>query len=324
MNKSLKIISLVVGIPLGLFLLPWVSIIFLFVGDDIRKQAAERSEEPVDLAQAVCQRYATPERVAAQVAKGRDIHQVLTRKGEPPMPLMTYAASCGNVEVVQWLLAHGGRVEDVEMREVMVHGAEEVARLLIAHGARLDSEDPVRWRPDLGPELLQAAAYAGFDWLVPVLVQQGHDMQSVNDTGKSLLDTATMYADSDHPEIVKALIKAGAHVNPLNESEYPPLYWAARSNRPDFAAQLLAAGADVDAPVPRSLSANASATTQRMTALSQAVEDCQLDITDLLLKHGASKSAVLDDGTSLEAGACGHNDYPPYKERAKMLALLAR
>lgn len=324
MNKSLKIISLVVGIPLGLFLLPWVSIMFMFVGDDIRKQAAERAEEPVDLAHAVCQTYATPERVAAQVARGGDIHQMLPRQGQPPMTLMAYAAGCGKVDVIEWMLAHGGRVEDVEMLEVIVNGEEDVARLLIAHGARLDAKDPIRSRPDIGPDLLQAAAYSGQAWLVPVLAHHGHDVQMVNDTGESLLDIATMYAGSHPPEIVKALVDAGTHVNPLNEREYPPLYWAARSNRLDFAQELLAAGANVDAPVPQKPPANASATTQRMTALSQAVEDCQLDMVALLLKHGASKSVVIEDDKALEAGACWHNDYPPYKERAKMLALLAR
>lgn len=54
MNKSNKIILLVVGTPVALFLLPWIFIFFLFIGDDVQKKAAERAKEPVDLVEAVC------------------------------------------------------------------------------------------------------------------------------------------------------------------------------------------------------------------------------------------------------------------------------
>lgn len=162
---------------------------------------------------------------------------------------MAYAAGCGHVEVVEWLLAHGGHVEDTEMREVVARGNEDVARLLIARGARVAGKDSLRASAEVGPDLLQAAVYAGQVRLVPVLARQRHDMQIVNDQRESLLDIATMYDVSPHPEPVKALIEAGVHVNPLSANEEPPLYWAARSNQLGVVAQLLAAGANVDVPV---------------------------------------------------------------------------
>lgn len=65
MSRSFKITLLALGIPLGLFLLPWL-LLFLLSSATMSagRQAGERAKESVDLADAICQLYATPERVA--------------------------------------------------------------------------------------------------------------------------------------------------------------------------------------------------------------------------------------------------------------------
>jgi hypothetical protein len=62
----------------------------------------------------------------------------------------------------------------------------------------------------------------------------------------------------------------------------------------------------------------------RVTALSRAVEDCRLDAAEHLLAHGAARTATNEDGKAFVDAACGRNDYPPYRLREKMKALLTR
>jgi hypothetical protein len=126
------------------------------------------------------------------------------------------------------------------------------------------------------------------------------------------------------PDTVDALIQAGAHKDPLTSDEVPAVYEAVHDFDTQTLDRLLAAGVNIDAPVPRSHLVAEAAPQARVTALSRAVVDCRLDAAEHLLAHGAARTATDEAGRSLADVACGRNDYPPYPLRAKMKTLLAR
>ena len=330
-----KIVGTLGGIALVVLIGPWVLLWILFSIEGIRKEwaAKEAAQSPTSLAAAVCGPYATPEPVARLVSGGADVHQVLhLDPSQPPMPLVAWAASCGHVDIVQWLLAHGARRDDIEWRAVLVSEQEAMGRFLLAQGLPLDRVEPVRSAPDAGTDLLQAAAHGGQGWLVPKLVAAGHDLQSITKEGLGLVALAAQ-SDSNarvntgvnpFPDTVDALIHAGAHKDPLTADEVPALYEAVHDFDTETLDRLLAAGVNVDAPVPRSQLIAEAAPQARVTALSRAVEECRLDAAEHLLAHGAARTATDSYGKPLADAACGRNDYPPYPLRAKMKALLAR
>ena len=61
-----------------------------------------------------------------------------------------------------------------------------------------------------------------------------------------------------------------------------------------------------------------------VTPLSVAVEECHYEVAERLLRHGASKNAVIYDGKSLAEGACYHVLDSEKAQRDQMRALLAR
>jgi hypothetical protein len=335
MGTGRTVLGTVGSIALVVLVGPWVLLYILFSVEDMRKEWAAKAEAkaPTSLVAAVCGPYATPDAVAALVRGGADVHQVLHLDAStPPMPLVAWAASCGHVDIVQWLLAHGARRDDIEWRAVLVEEQDAMAHFLLAQGLPLDRVDPARSAPDAGIDLLQAAAHGGQGWLVPKLVAAGHDPQSVTKSGVGLVALAAQSESiarvntglNPFPATVDALIHAGAHKDPLTADEVPAVYEAVHAFGTQTLDRLLAAGVNVDAAVPRAhLEANA-ATQVHVTALSRAVEDCRLDAAEHLLEHGAARTATDPFGKALADAACARNDYPPYPLRAKMKALLAR
>jgi hypothetical protein len=195
-----------------------------------------------------------------------------------------------------------------------------MARMLVEDGASLGRQP--FFEESIGPELMQAAAFGGQAWLVALLAQKGHDVQMVSATGEGLLALALQSGYHDSLETTRALLAAGAHVNPLAPEETPPVYWAAYNGKVKELDLLLAAGAQVDAPI--AMKGAALPPGARVTALSAAVQMCHHDAVQRLLTRGASRSAVIFDGKSLTDGACYHILDSEAAKRERMRALLAR
>ena len=292
----------------------------VFVAEDVRNDLALRRYQPTSLADAVAYKYATPEMVAGFIDKGEDVNQrVSGANGAKPIPLICKASFSGNVEVARLLLHRGAHVDEACLWSLARNGQEAMARMLVEEGASLGRQPD--YEEGIGPELIQAAAFGGQAWLVQRIAQKGGDVQVVNAGGAGLLALALQSDYHDSLETTRALLAAGAHVNPLTTRETPPLYWAAYNGKLAELDLLLAAGARVDAPVEQGLVLPSGV---HVTPLSVAVERCHYDAAERLLRRGASKSAVLSDGQSLWDGACYYILDSDKPQRERMRSLLAR
>ncbi len=312
--KTGKLIALIVGIPVTLFLAPWVIIFVLMAPDAIRKDIRNRPPYPKTLADAVC--YGGPFNVTIKdfVDAGESVHQRVPAPPDSAVPLIAHAATCGSANVVGDLLDNGAHADDVPLHQVLIadrSDSEAIARVLVDAGARLDTTSQPAFVDTPMPDLIQAAAYGHHAWLIPILVEHGHDVQIVNERGEGLLAIAlTHYKSMDDARArqtatIQALLTAGAHANPRSFGEIPPLYLAATDNDKEALDLLLAAGAHVDAIAPRNLFEKEGAPPDaRVTALSQAVAYCRTEAVETLLRHGASRAVVTANGKSLNDGAC--------------------
>jgi ankyrin repeat protein len=318
-KKALKIVGLLLGILCAIVLGPWLIVWALFVAEDISHDVALRRYKPTSLADAVAYKYATPELVAGFIDRGADVNQRDSRG----VSMIADACARGNVEVARLLLHRGAHIEDANIWSRARNGSEAITRMLVEEGASLGSQPD--YEEGIGPELLQAAAFGGQAWLVQLLAKKGADVQVVNSDGEGLLALALQSEYHDSLETTRALLAAGAHVNPLTDEEASPLYWAAYRGKLEEVDLLLAAGARVDAPVAdgvmRGLTLPPGA---HVTPLSVAVENCHYEVAERLLRRGASKSAVIYDGKSLTEGACYHILDSEKQQRDQMRALLAR
>ena len=322
MNKSARWTLGIVGVVLAVLLGPWVLVCGVFVAEDIKNDLALRRYQPTSLADAVSWKYATPAIVARFIDAGADVNQ---RVGaEPSIPLIAEAAARDNVEVARLLLHRGARIEEAGLWDRARNGQEAMARMLVEEGASLGRQP--HYEEGIGPELLQAAAFGGQAWLVELIVQKGADVQVVSAGGSGLLALALSSDYHESLSTTKALLAAGAHVNPTTPEETPPLYWAAYNGKLQEVDLLLAAGARADAHfaggVLRDLVLPPGV---QFTPLSAAVERCHYDVAERLLRHGASKStAVISDGVSLMEGACYRVLDSEKEKRERMRALLGR
>ena len=96
------------------------------------------------------------------------------------------------------------------------------------------------------PTPLLAALWDG-DWAAALaLVAAGADPNAA-DTRPVIGHGATplhFAADADNPELIRALIAAGARVNAQSLAGHTALWWACNAGRAAAASELLAAGAD--------------------------------------------------------------------------------
>jgi ankyrin repeat protein len=324
-RKALKILGIIVGILLAIVLGPWLIVAALWIAGDISQDIALRRYKPTSLADAVAYKYATPDVVAGFIDRGADVNQRIPGvNGAPPVPLIADACSRANVDVARLLLRRGAHIEEANIWSVARNGHEEMARMLVEEGASLGRQP--YFEDAIGPELIQAAAFGGQAWLVQLTAQKGADVQVVNSAGEGLLALALWSEYHESLETTKALLAAKAHVNPLTDSETPPLYWAAYRGKLEEVDLLLAAGARPDPPVARGVMQGLTLPAGvGVTPLSAAVENCQYEVAERLLQHGASKkAAVIYDGKSLTEGACYHILDSDKAQRDRMRELLAR
>jgi len=132
-----------------------------------------------------------------------------------------------------------------------------------------------------GTTVLHWAVHNGDLDLTKALIKAGADVNAVNDYGATPLGEAAVLAD---PEIVRALIKAGADVNHGNEWGQTALMSVARTDRVKAAEYLIDAGADV----------NATEKERHQTALMMAAAESQPAMVALLIEKGAKVDLPSD------------------------------
>ena len=254
-----------------------------------------------------------------------------------------------NPAIVAALLAAGADV-NAPSSSTPLYGAAfaedlESIRMLLEAGADIHARD---WRGNT--PLLAAADWGGFrnPEVLEVLVEAGADVNDRDDAGQTVLERALgspadrvtgvvrrlldlgadatapgiLWAASrgDNPELITMLLAAGADVNaPVRNGRQSPLHAAAFDGGPGVISALVAGGAVVDVPDGRG-----------MTPLQRAVEEKNPANVTALIEAGADVHAGTRDGdTPLHLAAIwppkpyARRDDPPESDTLMVMALAA-
>lgn len=196
------------------------------------------------------------------------------------------------------LLAHGADIHAVEQRGkrqgdnalnfACIRGDTKVISFLVEHG--LDA--------NVGGPISEAASYGGVED-VRVLLKHGAKV-GPNSPGSDALFNAI--AES-HFESARLILRYGAAVN---SKEYGPLAEAVSQGEVGMVLELLKRGANVNAG--------------EGEALLTACRDCDEDLVELLLEHGADPTLRADDGTTTIQATKQNAD--PLEDADGIIALL--
>ena len=199
-------------------------------------------------------------------------------------PLHT-AAIIGHLKIVELLINHGSPInlrESLGCTSLMLacfNKQEEVVDYLLQNGAEVNIQD------DKGATALSIAAQEGATSIVEMLLQKDADT-SLGYNGSTPLHTASEYG---HNDSIKLLLTHGANIE-ATKDESTPLFMAALGNQPSTVELLLKNRANI---YHRGL--------DEITVLHLAVSEGHKEIVKILLKHGASRLAIMKDwGTPLD------------------------
>ncbi len=180
-------------------------------------------------------------------------------------------------ELKKWL-AQGANPDNELADAIVAHDMDRVDYLL-KHGAHVDSRDG-----DGNTPLVSAVRF-GFVDVVTVLVDHKADPNQAN-LGNW---TPLMYAAwGDSPDLVNLLIKHGAKLDAVDNDGLTALAIASQNAKIKAAEALVAAGADVNAPVAKG----------GYTPLMLAAISGSSDLASSLIGHGAKVNAVNPGGVT--------------------------
>lgn len=245
---------------------------------------------------------------------------------EAPKPPVQSAAAAAQerrermAQLKKWLAE--GASPDAELLNAVVADDTDRVRYLLAHGAHVDAHDGEGYTPlvnatrfgfvDVATLLvehnapvnqpdrshwtpLMYAAWIDSPTLVELLLHHGAKLDATDDKGMTPLAIA---AQNDKLKAATALVAAGADVNaPVGDGGYTPLMLAAVSGSSDLATALIGHGANVNA-------ANSGGVTPLMIATANAHKQ----VAELLLKSGADIDARSQDGRTAISIAEANND----------------
>jgi len=168
------------------------------------------------------------------IKKGADIQAVTQRPGGGDAVML--AATQGAFANLKILLEAGANSRSQRRAPGMRQPAAETTEYALERVAR------ARRNAD-GTTALMAAAAAGCDACVRILLEGGADVKAKNGTGLTALHNA---AFEGNPATVRQLLDAGAVVNIADERGFTPLMMAvsSRTRNPEIPRLLLARGAD--------------------------------------------------------------------------------
>ena len=229
---------------------------------------------------------------------------------------LMWAASERHPEAVKLLLEHGA---DVKARSNFVPAANgrgfEGRTPATDDGVRKIEEFASGW---LTPLML--AAREGDLQSTRLLIAAGADVNAVAGDGKNALGLAIFNGNYD---VASELVDAKSDVNNVDAQRFTPLFWAVdRRNMetaPNFPwmvtqdplpliKKLLDAGANPNALVNNTPRARMRAGSPRIvfaTSLMRAAFSGDLELTKLLLSHGADPKVISSDGETMVEAAAG-------------------
>jgi quinoprotein dehydrogenase-associated probable ABC transporter substrate-binding protein len=224
-------------------------------------------------------------------------------------------------DLKKWL-AQGANPDD-ELHNAVVADDIDRVRYLLGHGAHADARDGEGYTP------LANATRFGFVEVAAYLLTHEADANLPDRSNW----TPLMYAAwDDSPPLVTLLLGHGAKLDSVDNDGLTPLAIAAQNGKAKAAGALIAAGADVNAPVAKggytplmltSISgsrelaslliehgAKVNATNPGgVTALMIAAADNHANVVELLLKSGADVNARSEDGrTALSIAEANSNE----------------
>jgi len=170
-------------------------------------------------------------------------------------------------------------------------GNDELVRLLIAHGADVDAA------ADDGSRALHLAAQGGHDRALKTLLDAGADAARTSATGETALMLAVKQGRNRAVEI---LLAAGAAPDQADADGVTPLIAAIEHGEVEIVARLLRAGARADSGVSE----------HGLSAIMLAAATADREIVAALLDHGAdaamvqkvSSDALAELGVEIESG----------------------
>lgn len=260
------------------------------------------------------------------------------------------AAYGGHKDVVEILLKRGARVNapgglygnallaaayrgHKRVVEILLEGGADVNALGVLHGDDRQgstcewARQAVTYR-----YALQAAAYAGYEQVVGVLLKSGANINAQG--GDHYANALAAAASAGHKQVVETLLDGGADVNAQGGYYGNPLQEAARGGHEQVVEKLLRSGAEVNAQgglygnalqaaawngqeqvVETLLDGGADVNAQGGfygNALEAAANRRHEQVVEILLRRGAhinaqSSRGGSDNGSALQAAAlCGH------------------
>ena len=198
---------------------------------------------------------------------------LVNTKGRNEKAPLHWAAQGGHLEVVKYLIAKGGIVNELNIQKEtpLVYAAEgghlKVAEALIAKGANVNLKTTL----DAAP--INYALWAGKTEIVKLMLKKGADFKLSRGEGFTMLHEA---AGGEAVEIVELLLKKGMAVDQKTSSGATPLHFASRHGSAAIVSLLIKHGADVNA-----LSQDG------LWPLQLAAKRGQAEVAAMLLKAGA-------------------------------------
>jgi len=290
-----------------------------------------------DTALMLAARTGKTDSVTLLLDNGAQVNAVETWGGTTPL---MWAVSERHLDTVKLLLANGA---NVNARSYFVPSA---------HGRGFEGATPEPPKPDQAVEELAGG------WLTPLmfatregdleiartLIDAGADLNVVAGDGKDALGMAIF---NGQYELASFLIDKHVNVNHADAQRFTPLFWAVDRRNMELGTngfpwtvttdplplikKLLDAGADPNAVVnntPRGRNRNASPRIVFASALHRAAFAGDLELSKLLLSHGADPHAVSSDRESMLEAAAGLALIPGYQvshpnaERVELAKLL--
>jgi ankyrin repeat protein len=275
--------------------------------------------------------------VKVLVNNGAEVNAVETWGGTTPL---MWAVSERNLETAKILIAHGA---NVNARSYFVPSA---------HGRGFEGAVPEPPKPSHAVEELAGG------WLTPLmfasregdlemaktLIAGGAELNAIAGDGKDALGLAIF---NGQYELASFLIDNHVDVNHADAQRFTPLFWAVDRRNMELGTngfpwtvttdplplikKLLDAGANPNAVVnntPRGRNRNASPRIVFASALHRAAFAGDLELSKLLLEHGADPHAVSSDRESMLEAAAGLALIPGYQashpnaERVELSKLL--
>lgn len=206
------------------------------------------------------------------------------------------AAWMNHTELVAWLLAQGARLDAVDAQQAtpltraLLAGKEDMALLLLERGASAAKGD------------LVYAARAGLPRATAALLQRG---LAVNSAVPRVGTALSVAAGKGHLEIVQRLVEQGADVNAHARMVPGALLEACTEGHLEVARYLLEHGAEIEPARcglgPKTITSmkdpiELGYVLRELSPLQAAVYYGHLEVTRLLLEHGADPAKPNADG----------------------------